>query len=793
MNPRKLILSPLLFLTLFLCKELRAQTDSVQIGLSELIWKDLRSNVQLTSGTKVISGSRSEQDVADLPFTVIVISGEEIRQNGYFTLTDVLKRLPGIRVSQPGSALEGETFLMRGLQGNAYAKILINDVPLKPFVASGMPIGAQLPIRNAERIEVIYGPAATLYGADASAGVINIILKETDRPIYVQAALGFGSDATENLDVMFSGKLGKGKRIIKFSVFGNYTSFSDRQIKYYRDRLYDPNLYPANIETGQLVTSSPNFKGLDSSTPTIGNLPHLSKALGLNLSFRKFKFYFHRFYRRDHSSLGLNPLAVSYANPLNFFGETITTSGLGYELVKKKFRFSANAGLLNYKTDPSSSYTYLFPFTNLVQQENLNSLEPVLGTVVSDSIRNEIDQTFYSDSRYSEANSLELNLDLLFGYKFKKYFELAWGVNFQAGSGTPIRNFLVEPANVISTLDNLNGTYVSSNVYGDISGFAELYFNSERWNAIIGAQVFRRRNDFDVPDRPFFNPRLALQYHYRESLRFRFSTSSAFRYPSPYYSASTYTLNLLNPTAIGTGSDLKPERTVSVDFGTRWIPKKNISLDVSVYFTRTSDFIRFGIEEGGASFGPLGNELDLRRIGYNNDNTSEANLYGIQSNLVMKNLIPAIKLSTTLNLHYSIGREGANSFSFIESEIGPLNLDGLRSLPKFIGQCDIKLQPTSKITILFENTYMTKSLTQNFFALQDDFGNNESILENPGFYTLDALIGYRLNKHINCFIKVHNVLNTKYAGIDATQDLDALLFNPQPLRTTRVGVTYRID
>ena len=73
------------------------------------------------------------------------------RINGYLTLTDVLKRLPGIRVSQPGSALEGETFLMRGLLGNAYAKILINDLPIKPFLVSGMPIGAQLPIREAYR------------------------------------------------------------------------------------------------------------------------------------------------------------------------------------------------------------------------------------------------------------------------------------------------------------------------------------------------------------------------------------------------------------------------------------------------------------------------------------------------------------------------------------------------------------------------------------------------------------------------------------------------------------------
>ena len=44
--------------------------------------------------------------------------------------------------------------------------------PVRPSVVGAMPIGSQLPIRQAERIEVIYGPAATIYGADAASGVI---------------------------------------------------------------------------------------------------------------------------------------------------------------------------------------------------------------------------------------------------------------------------------------------------------------------------------------------------------------------------------------------------------------------------------------------------------------------------------------------------------------------------------------------------------------------------------------------------------------------------------------------
>ena len=61
---------------------------------------------------------------------------------------------------------------MRGLLGNSKTRILINGTPIRPFSQDGMDIGAQLPIRQADRIEIVLGPGASLYGSDAVAGVI---------------------------------------------------------------------------------------------------------------------------------------------------------------------------------------------------------------------------------------------------------------------------------------------------------------------------------------------------------------------------------------------------------------------------------------------------------------------------------------------------------------------------------------------------------------------------------------------------------------------------------------------
>jgi hemoglobin/transferrin/lactoferrin receptor protein len=301
---------------------------------------------------------------------------------------------------------------MRGLLGNSYAKILINDVPIKPFVVNGMLIGAQLPIREAERIEVIYGPAATLYGADASAGVINIILKEKERPVYVQSDMGFGALGFENLDVMFSGKIGKNQHVITLQAFGSYTAMRDRNIKYDLDSLYNPNIYqrilrPLSAEVSYI--NRPNYVGTD-SVPLLGELPHESNSLGLTMRYRDLELSFFRFSRQDHSSLGLSPYAVSYANPLNFFGENINSIRLRFQKPMKRLNLRTGLHLLTYNTNDRSSYSYVVPLINFVQQSAL------IGNSNADSLSEVIDNRYFSRSRFSSANSTEIHGEALLNY-----------------------------------------------------------------------------------------------------------------------------------------------------------------------------------------------------------------------------------------------------------------------------------------------------------------------------------------------------------------------------------------
>ncbi len=304
-----------------------AQSDSLLQQLDQLDREDLFLDDSLLLKTQVAAASKSLQDIADLPFTIFVIPRSEIISQGYITLADALESMPGIRVSQPGSALEGETFTMRGLLGNAYAKILINGNPIKPYVVSGMPIGAQLPIQQAERIEVIYGPSAALYGADASAGIINIVMADSERPVFTKASLYIGSDNYKSLNLLFGGKLGRDKNVVRFRFFGTDTRFDDRQIFYATGSLYNPFNYLNPNSDSSDVLDDPNYRGLDSSI-NIQNTPHESRSLGGEIKYRFLTLSVMSMDRSDHSSIGYNPNAVAYANPLIRTGENITSAVL---------------------------------------------------------------------------------------------------------------------------------------------------------------------------------------------------------------------------------------------------------------------------------------------------------------------------------------------------------------------------------------------------------------------------------------------------------------------------------
>lgn len=122
-----------------------------------------------------------EQNIKDAAATISVITKEELEKKSYRDISDALKNVPGINVSGSGA---NKTISIRGM-GSEYTLYLIDGKPVQgndAFNPNGGVVGAPInflpPLEAIERIEVIRGPASSLYGSDAMGGVINIITKK---------------------------------------------------------------------------------------------------------------------------------------------------------------------------------------------------------------------------------------------------------------------------------------------------------------------------------------------------------------------------------------------------------------------------------------------------------------------------------------------------------------------------------------------------------------------------------------------------------------------------------------
>jgi iron complex outermembrane receptor protein len=166
---------------------------SDQIDLTELSLEDLM-NIEVTSV------SRRSETVGEAAAAVYVLTDEDIRRSGVTTIPDALRMVPGIQVAQ----IDGSSWAVtaRGFNGTFANKllVLIDGRSVYTHIYSGVYWDSQdIPLSDIARIEVIRGPGAALWGANAVNGIINIITKSSaeTKGLYLNA--GGGSQDVYNL------------------------------------------------------------------------------------------------------------------------------------------------------------------------------------------------------------------------------------------------------------------------------------------------------------------------------------------------------------------------------------------------------------------------------------------------------------------------------------------------------------------------------------------------------------------------------------------------------------------
>ena len=175
----------------------KAARDLTEASLEDLM------NIEVTTVSK------KEQKLSQTPAAVFVITQEDIRRSGMTSLPDVLRMVPGLQVGQ----IQGGAWAVsaRGFNDQYSNKllVLVDGRSVYSPTDSGVFWDEQdTLLEDIERIEVIRGPGATLWGANAVNGVINIITKTAQNSRGALAIAGAGDQGQALGAFRYGGGLG---------------------------------------------------------------------------------------------------------------------------------------------------------------------------------------------------------------------------------------------------------------------------------------------------------------------------------------------------------------------------------------------------------------------------------------------------------------------------------------------------------------------------------------------------------------------------------------------------------
>lgn len=152
----------------------------------------------------MVTATRQAMRTSELLSDVTVVEPEELKQAGNSTLGEILSRQPGIEFTNSGSNGATGSVFMRGTS-SGHTLVLIDGMRVGSASLGQMSSWSRIPASQIERIEILRGPASSLYGSDAIGGVIQIFTRTGKGPFQVNAEAGFGSYNTSTVTAGFSG------------------------------------------------------------------------------------------------------------------------------------------------------------------------------------------------------------------------------------------------------------------------------------------------------------------------------------------------------------------------------------------------------------------------------------------------------------------------------------------------------------------------------------------------------------------------------------------------------------
>lgn len=490
------------------------------------------------------------QPIARAPAVATVITANQIKDMGATDLDQVLETVPGLHVSHFYQAYN-PIYTIRGIYSdtNPQVLILINGISITNLYQGNRgSVWGGMPINDISRIEVIRGPGSALYGADAYAGVINIITKDASEINGTELGARLGSYNSKEVWLLHGGNYGGVD--IAYSLEYGATDGQDQTID-------------ADAQTGldAMFTNPPYNASPASLAPGPINLGRKYLETRLDTSWNNWQVrlgYQHRYDIETGAGVAqaLDPAGRNKTSRLNadvsYFMKNIENWDTTFQL--SYFDTSSESDLILF---PPGSFAGAYP-------------DGVIGNpdVYERHTRFGISSFYTGWQKHRIRIGTGINYGDLYKVRETKNFSIAPG-------GIPI------PLGSVVDVSN-TGAFLRPTDRTDSYIFAQDEWSLANDWALTGGVRYDSYSDFGET----VNPRAALVWQTAYNLTSKLLYGRAFRAPS---FAELYNIN--NPVALG-NPNLEPETIDTLELAFDYQASNKIRTGLNLFHYHMSNIIR---------------------------------------------------------------------------------------------------------------------------------------------------------------------------------------------------------
>lgn len=692
--------------------------------------------------TRTVTPSRYEEKIRNTPSTVIVITKQQIQERGYTNLLQVLEGLPNIDIQRYATFDSSEQIGIRGIAKNNGFLILQDGVRINSPTGEPIPVRDNFPIHYAKKIEIVYGPASVMYGADALTAVINIISEKGEDINGVEVTGIVGEYNTYGTQVKAGKKLSDN---ISITAGGHYKESDNANLA-----TYYPNefaLHDLTTFAGETVVKAQDrgaYQGDTQSYSAFSKLTFFKDLdIGINYAFDK--------HRSDVSS---KPDYADYAQ------KAYLNTEMGTVYANYKFDFLEDfGGFLRanyswYELSPESRFSNKY---------------------------DDFTKTGGYKYAFGERKQLEGQLE----YRLNEQHTVSGGFSLEDYYSIPKTADLTSPYNPSQSPDQQNEFYQGTDNtlpvkivhkrYHNIAGYLQWNAN---WHEMLSTSV-AFRYDENSRYNGTFNPRLGLVFKPTDKITSKFLYGSAFLAPSMFYAGqhfgsfsgktgNTYTSDFF----MLPNSNLKPEKIDTFEFNLDYQVTKDLNLGANFYHNTLR-----GIISWAPTPTPVSDYIPGGFLSYTEyqTNIGKATSYGADFHF---------------DYRYSFSDSDLKlwgNYSYLDGKLSRADQNYVTALP-MTSKHKVKLG----LTYTYDNKY---TVTPKLYWIgrtnspQSEPDNPQTLQTISAYWRVDLYASAKLMDNFSLFLNVNNLFDRRYYNAGAFSA--SLTASPQDPRTVSAGFTYQ--